>query len=98
MVEEHVYLQAKLGVTVGFGSSSSVNGSDEMLGCESLPLSHAHSIKDGALRFCHIAHEEETSHNRVCLIVNQHLRCRHVSIKVHRAHLISAVINLHMND
>ena len=33
IVEEYVYLYADLGVTVRFGSSSSINGSNEMLGC-----------------------------------------------------------------
>ena len=55
IVEEHVYLEAKLGVAVGFGSSSSINGSDEMLGFESLSLSRVRLIEDGALRFCHVA-------------------------------------------
>ena len=34
IVEEHVNLRAKLGVGVRFGSSSSINGSKETLGCE----------------------------------------------------------------
>ena len=44
---------------IRFGSSSSISGSDEKLGCESLPLSCVYSIEDGALRFCPIAREEE---------------------------------------
>ena len=40
IVKEHVYLYDKLGVAIGFGSSSSINGLDETLGCESLSLSH----------------------------------------------------------
>ena len=60
IVEEHVYLWAKLGMSIGFGSSSSINGSDEMLGCESLPLSCVHLIEDGALKFGRVACEEET--------------------------------------
>ena len=48
IVEEHVYLEADLGVAIGFGSSSSMNGSNEMFGCESLSLSHVPLIKDGA--------------------------------------------------
>ena len=48
-------------MTVGFGSSSSINGSDELLGCESLPLSCVCLIEDGALRFCHVPREEEES-------------------------------------
>ena len=51
IVEEHAYLLAKLGVAIGFGSSCSINGSDEMLGCELLPLSCVRSIEDGVLRF-----------------------------------------------
>ena len=35
-VEEHVYREANLGVTVGFYISSSINGTDEMLVYESL--------------------------------------------------------------
>ena len=50
-----------MGVAVGFGSSSSINGSDEMLGCKSLPLSHVRSIEDGALKFCHVACEGKAS-------------------------------------
>ena len=61
-------------MAIRFGSSSSIGGSDEMLGCESLPLSHVHSIKDGALRFCHVAHEEEALRNLIRLIVNRHLK------------------------
>ena len=45
-----------------------------MLGCESLPLSRVPSIKDAALRFCHIAGEEEASRDLVRLIVNRRLR------------------------
>ena len=70
IVKEHVYLWAKLGVAIGFGSSSSINGSNRMLGCESLLLSSVRLIKDGALRFCHIAHEEEASRNCIGPIVN----------------------------
>ena len=32
IVEEHLNFYAKLGVAVGFDSSSSINGSDKMLG------------------------------------------------------------------
>ena len=70
IVKEHVYLQAKLGKTIGFGSSSSVNGSNETFGCELLPLSHDHLIEDGALRFYHVAREEEASHDCVRPNVN----------------------------
>ena len=61
-------------MAVRFGSSSSIKGSNEMLGCESLPLSCAHSINDGALRCCHITREEEASRNVVCQIVNRRLK------------------------
>ena len=40
IIKEHVYWYAKFGVSVVFGSSSSINGLDEIFGCESLPLSH----------------------------------------------------------
>ena len=52
-------------MTIGFGSSSSINGSDKMLGWESLSLIHVRSIKDGALRFFHVVREEEASHDLV---------------------------------
>ena len=51
IIKEHAYLYVKLGVTIGFGSTSSINGSDETLGCKSLLLSRVYLIKDGALRF-----------------------------------------------
>ena len=82
---------------VGFGSSSLTNNSDETLDCKSFPLSCVHSIEDGVLRFCHVACEEEVSHNRVRSIVNRRLRFLHASIEVDRAHLILAVITLQMN-
>ena len=69
-----------------------------MLGCELLPLSCVGLIKDGALRFHHVAHEEESSRDRVRLIMNRHLRCRYASIEVHRAYLISTFITLEIND
>ena len=58
-------------MVVGFGCSSSINGSDEILGCESLQLSRVHLIEDGVLIFCHIAHEEESSGDLVRSIVNR---------------------------
>ena len=55
IVKEHAYLYTKLGVTVGFGSLSSINNSHETLGCESLLLSRVRLIEDGTLRLCHTA-------------------------------------------
>ena len=40
-----------MGITIGFRSSSLINGSDETLGCKSLSLSRVPLIEDGALRF-----------------------------------------------
>ena len=57
-------------MAVGFDSSSSINESDEMHGCESLLLSRVCSIEDEAHRFCHIVHEEELLGDRVRLIGN----------------------------
>ena len=76
IIEEHayIYIYTKLSATVRFGYSSSINGSDETLGCESLPLSRVCPIKGGALKFCHIACEEEASRDFVHLIVNRRLR------------------------
>ena len=85
-------------MAVRVGSLSSINHLDETLGCKSLTLSRIHSIEDVAFRFGHVAHDEEASHDRVCSIVNQRLRCRHASIEFHRAHLISTVISLQMNE
>ena len=56
---------------VGFGSLSSINGSDEMLGCKSFPLSCVCSIEDGALKFYHVVHEEEALHYCVSPIIDQ---------------------------
>ena len=84
-------------MAIGFGYSSSMNSSNEMLGCKSLSLSCVRSIEDEALKFCHIAREEEASRDRVSMIRNQRLRCHHASIKVHQAYLISTVITIQMN-
>ena len=62
-----------------------------MLICESSVLSSIHPIEE-ALKFFHVAHEEEAPHNSSPLIFIEHSRCNHVSIGVHRAHLISTVI------
>ena len=48
-------------MVVRFGSSSSINDSDETLRCELLPLSRVRLIEDGVLKFFHILHEEEAS-------------------------------------
>ena len=61
-------------MAVRFGSSSSINGSDEMLEYESLSLSRVCSIEDRALRFFHVAREEEGSRDLVRSIVNGRLR------------------------
>ena len=81
-------------MTIRLGSSYSINGSDEMLGCESLPLSYVRSIEEGALRFCHIVREEEASRDRVRPIKNRRLRFYHVFIEVYKVSLISAIITL----
>ena len=81
-------------MAVRFVSSSSKSGLDEMLRCESLSLSHVLSIKHGALRFFDVGCEEEVSRDRVCLIKNRCLRCRHASTEAHWAYLISVVITL----
>ena len=57
-------------MVVGFSSSSSINGLDEMLGCESLPLSRIHLIEDAVLRVRHVRREEE-SRDRGRLIGNR---------------------------
>ena len=53
-------------MAITFGSSSLINGLDEMLGYESLPLSHIRMIKDGVLILCHVARVEEASLDCVC--------------------------------
>ena len=58
---------------IGFGFSSSINGSDKMLGYESLPLSRVRSIEDGALSFFHIVREEEELLNVRRLIFIKHI-------------------------
>ena len=61
-------------MTVGFGSSSSINGSDETLRYELLSLSHVCLIKHEELRFFHVVREEEASHDLVRRIMNRCLR------------------------
>ena len=73
-------------MVVGFGSSFSINSSDEMLGCESLPLIRVCSIEDRVLRICDIVCEEESSRDCVRPIRNRRLRCRHVFIEVSQAY------------
>ena len=87
-----------MGVVVGFDSSSSINSSDETLGCESLPLSCICSIGDEVPRFHYVACDEESSHNHVRLIGNQCPTYCYASIEVHQAHLISVIITLQIND
>ena len=70
IVEEHLNLLAKLGIVIGFDSSSSINGLGETPGCESLSLSRVRSIRDEAPRFCHVACEEESSCNHARPIKN----------------------------
>ena len=83
---------------IGFSSSSSINGLEETLGCESLPLSRIRSIKDEVLRFYQVVREEAGSRDLVRSIVNQCLRCCHASIEVYREYLISAIITIQMNS
>ena len=66
ILEQHVYLQAKFSMSVGFDSSSSINGLDEALGCKFFSLSRICLIKD----FCHVAREEEASRDSIHLIKN----------------------------
>ena len=66
-------------MAVGFGSSSSINCSDETLGCKSLQLICIHSIEDGVLRFGHVVGEEEASGDRVNSIMNRCLRFQYDS-------------------
>ena len=61
-------------MSVGFDSSSSINGVDEMVRYKFFRLSRVGSIEDGVLRFYHIAHEEEGLLNIRCLIFIEHLR------------------------
>ena len=61
-------------MAVGFGSSSSINSLDEILGYELLLLSHIRSIKDEVVRFRHVAREDEASLNVCHLIFIERLR------------------------
>ena len=70
IVEEHLNLYGKLGVAVGFDSSSSINNSDETFGCELLPLSCVCSIEDEVPRFREATCEEELSCDRFRSIKN----------------------------
>ena len=56
-------------MAIGFDSSSSINGSNEILGYKSLPLNHLRLIEDVVLRFCHAMREEEAMRNLVRLIM-----------------------------
>ena len=61
-------------MAIGFDSSSSINNSDETLGCKSLPLSCVYLIEDEASKFLHVTCEEESSRDLVGLIGNRRLR------------------------
>ena len=50
---ENIYKE-KLEVAIEFDVGSSINGSNEMIGCESTSLSHDRYIEDKAPRFCHV--------------------------------------------
>ena len=89
-------LRKNMDMTVRCASLSLINGSDETLWCESLSLSRVHLIEDGALKFFHVAHEEETPRNACHLIFLGHSECVHVSTGVHRALLISDAITTQM--
>ena len=82
---------------ISFASSSSINNSNETLGCESSRLSLITLIEDRALRFCHVACEEEASRNVRCWIFIACLRCCQLSLKVHQVHWISIFITPQMN-
>ena len=80
-------------MAVGFNSSSSMNGSNETIGCKSLLLSRIRSIGEEAPTFFHVVCKEEPLRDPFRLIVNPHLRYCHASIKALQAHIILAVIN-----
>ena len=61
-------------MSIGFGSSYSINGFDEIFGYKFLPLSHFHFIEDGVLRFFHVMLEEVAMRDLVRLIMNQCLK------------------------
>ena len=52
-------------MSVRFGSSPSINSSNEIFGYESLPLSSVCLIEDGTFRFFHIVREEGASHDNM---------------------------------
>ena len=81
-------------MAIRFGVSFSIKGFDEMRGCELLRLSHVHSMKDEALKFCHVTHKEETSCDAYRLIFMGRSRCVHVSMEVYQPLLILAIIIL----
>ena len=83
-------------MTIRFGSSSLINGSDETLGCESFLLSYVSSINDRAFKIFYVLREEEALPDHFRSIVNGLLRCCHESIEVNQAYLISSVINFLM--
>ena len=61
IVEEHINVLGKLGVTVRSSFQSSINGSDKTHICESLRLNHIRWIGDGPSRSPRIARVEVTS-------------------------------------
>ena len=60
---------ANLGITVGFGFNSLINGWDKTPCFEFLHLSCIRPIQNGAMRSCHIAHEEVKPENARCLFL-----------------------------
>ena len=76
-----------LGMAIGFGISSSINGLDETPRWESSSLSPICSIE---METCYEAaslHEVRSSCNAYYLIFIECFRCHHASMEVHRAHL-----------
>ena len=94
IIEEHANIEAKLGVTARCASSSSINGSDERLGLESLPLICVCLIKDGVFIFRHVVGEEEASGNTCRLIFIGCSRFVHISMGVYQMLFILAIITL----
>ena len=79
---------------VGFGSSSSINDSNEMLGCEFLSLSHIRSIEDRVPRFCHVTREEEALRDLIRLILNRCLKFSNGSSNTGRCNSLNEWLGL----